>query len=393
MQAIRQAQATVVTRRFHALMIDAERAIGSSNLTVATDQKELAKDQAEVSAAKATEAKAARHLASDQAALNVATAARQQAASSVADDQARLRGVVLGLYTGALTTPQPSVLHTFATAQTAAIDMGEANVMAQVAVAHLSIDVKEVAAYGRQEKHLAAAVSADAHTLGAAHDRTEAASSRVPPAAVELAGAQQRLAASDRRLAAVRATEKATLAAVGVDGADPPGLSILGGSALNADQLAAWFTARGYANLTSVPITQLANWYLIAGAEESVRGDVAFAQAVLETGGFSSVDAVDRNNFAGIGHCDSCGQGMPFPSAETGVLGQMQLLHIFATGGIAPNPAPPTVVPALRPVGRAGRGCCPTWESLTRRWATDPTYGAQILTLYEGMLEQAMAQD
>jgi hypothetical protein len=243
-----------------------------------------------------------------------------------------------------------------------------------------------VAADTRQEKQLAAAVSADAHTLGTAHDRTEAASSRIPPAAAMLAGAQQQLAASDRRLAAVQATEKATLAAVGVDGVDPPGLSILGGSALNADQLVAWFTAQGYANLTSAPITQLANWYLTAGAEEGVRGDVAFAQAVLETGGFSSVDAVDRNNFAGIGHCDSCGQGILFPSPEIGVFGQVELLHIFATGGIAPNPA-------LTLVGRAVQGCCPTWESLTHTWATDPIYGTQILTLYEGMLEQATTQD
>jgi hypothetical protein len=376
----------VVTRRFHALRIDAERAVSASNLTVATDQKKLAKDQAELSAATATEAKAAGHLGSTQAALNVATDARQQATSRVAKDQARLRGVALGVYTGALPSPQPYVRHTFATAQTAAIDIGEAKAIAQLAVTHLSIDVKEVAAYSRQEKQLVAAVSADAHTLRIAHDRTEAASSRVPRAAAALAGAQQQLAASNRRLAAVQTTEKATLAAVGVDGADPPGLSILGGAALNADQLVGWFTNHGYANLTSAPIAELANWYLTAGSVEGVRGDVAFAQAVLETGGFRSVDAVDRNNFAGIGHCDSCGQGMSFPSAEIGVFGQVELLHIFATGGIAPNPK-------LTLVGRAGQGCCPTWESLTHRWATDPTYGTQILTLYEGMLEQASARD
>jgi hypothetical protein len=382
--AIRQAQATVITRRFQALMLDAERAISSSKLTVATDQEKLATDQAEVNAATATEAKAAGHLRSSQAALNVATDARQRATDRLSEDHAQLRGVELGVYTGALPAPQTYVLHTFATAQTAAIDIGEAKVIAHLARAHLSIDVKEVAAYSRQEKQLAAAVSAGAHTLGSAHDRTEAASSRVPLAAAALARAQQQLAASDRRLTSVQATEKATLAAVGVNGAGPPGLSILGGSALNADQLAAWFTAQGYANLTSAPITQLANWYLAAGVEEGVRGDVAFAQAVLETGGFSSVDAVDHNNFAGIGHCDSCSQGMSFPSVEIGVFGQVELLHVFATGGIAPNPA-------LTLVGRAVQGCCPTWESLTHRWATDPTYSTQILTLYAGMLEQASA--
>ena len=54
---------------------------------------------------------------------------------------------------------------------------------------------------------------------------------------------------------------------------------------------------------------------------------MAFAQAVLETGGFSSPDAVDLNNYAGIGHCDTCGQGWAFPSPQAGVLGQLQLLR------------------------------------------------------------------
>jgi N-acetylmuramoyl-L-alanine amidase len=163
----------------------------------------------------------------------------------------------------------------------------------------------------------------------------------------------------------------------------------MGAAALSADQLTTWFAAQAYNDLTSTTITKLANWYLTDGAKEGVRGDVAFAQAVLETGGFSSPDAVGLNNYAGIGHCDTCGQGSGFPSPEAGVLGQLQLLRIFAGGGVAPKPAPPPVLPTLTPAHQGRRGCCPTWESLTGVWASDPDYGIQILTMYEQMLDLA----
>jgi N-acetylmuramoyl-L-alanine amidase len=165
----------------------------------------------------------------------------------------------------------------------------------------------------------------------------------------------------------------------------------MGASALNTDQLTAWFAAQGYDDLTSTTITKLATWYLVDGAKEGVRGDVGFAQAVLETGGFSSPDAVGLNNYAGIGHCDQCGQGWRFPSPEAGVIGQLQLLRIFASGEIAPKPAPPPVLPALTPSKQGRRACCTTWESLTGVWASDPLYGVQILTMYAQMLDLATA--
>jgi hypothetical protein len=169
-------------------------------------------------------------------------------------------------------------------------------------------------------------------------------------------------------------------------------LSLLGGSALTASQLAAWFSWEGYTDFTSARIDQLAAWYTQAGAEERVRGDVAFAQAILETGGFSSRDAVDLNNYAGIGHCDSCSSGWQFPSPNGGVVGQTQLLRIFATTAAPPAGAPGPVLPSLTVSQQHEAGCCPSVESLTGVWATDPTYGAQILGLYQQMLDFALSQ-
>jgi hypothetical protein len=163
----------------------------------------------------------------------------------------------------------------------------------------------------------------------------------------------------------------------------------MGRSALSAAQLAAWYTASGYADLTTASINQLATWYIRQGVREGVRGDVAFAQAILETGGFTSPDAVDLNNYAGIGHCDSCAAGWNFPSPQDGVIGQLQLLSIFAGGG-KPITGLPPVLPALTTANEGRHGCCNTWESLTGVWATDPTYTAQILGIYDQILQYTL---
>jgi hypothetical protein len=172
----------------------------------------------------------------------------------------------------------------------------------------------------------------------------------------------------------------------------PPGqLSLLGGAALTADQLVGWFNSQGFADLTSAPVTDLARWYIQAGAQEGIRGDVAFAQAVLETGGFSSPDAVGLSNFAGIGHCDSCATGWGFPSPQAGVIGQVQLLRIFADAGATPAGAPAPVLADLTPARQGRAGCCSTVEALTGVWATDPGYAQQILEIYGQVLSSALA--
>ena len=50
---------------------------------------------------------------------------------------------------------------------------------------------------------------------------------------------------------------------------------------------------------------------------ENVRGDVAFAEASIETGGFSAGGS--DNNFSGLGACDGCGGQNRFPTALDGI--------------------------------------------------------------------------
>jgi hypothetical protein len=136
---------------------------------------------------------------------------------------------------------------------------------------------------------------------------------------------------------------------------------------------------------TTVPIPDLAAAYINAGQAEGVRGDIAFAQSILETGYFSfpaggQLTGAD-NNFAGIGACDSCTHGWTFPDALTGVQAQMQLLHGYAS----PKPITTPLVGTVHVTG-----CCPTWMSLTGVWATSTTYGVGILTLYQRIVEWAL---
>jgi len=118
---------------------------------------------------------------------------------------------------------------------------------------------------------------------------------------------------------------------------------------------------------------------------------VAFAQSIVETGSFSfpsygQLTAQD-NNFAGIGACDTCASGWSFPDADTGVLGQLELLHDYATT---------TGLPAgMKNVigGTSVGGCCTTWTQLAGKWASSTTYGIAIMTVYHQMLTWLIPQE
>jgi hypothetical protein len=168
-----------------------------------------------------------------------------------------------------------------------------------------------------------------------------------------------------------------------------PGTAIIGPPLLGADELARWFTATRHRARTTVPIDELAVFYIEEGSAAKVRSDIAFAQSMLETGGFSypaggQVRGTD-NNFAGMGACDSCNGGDRFPDARTGVRAQMQQLRVYADPGLT-NAAlnPPVVNPKLD--RHHLKGTVPTWAGLTGTWATARTYGDRILAIYGEIL-------
>ena len=161
---------------------------------------------------------------------------------------------------------------------------------------------------------------------------------------------------------------------------------IRGQPVLGSEEMARWFVAtRGTRNRTSVPMAELTKYYVEEGSAENIRGDIAFAQSILETACFRFPDggqvAPSDNNFAGIGACDSCVTGNRFADARTGVREQMQLLRVYAQPGLRNSMlGHPAVDPRLDTHFLKGK--VQTWGGLTHTWATADGYGDRIIALY-----------
>jgi hypothetical protein len=165
------------------------------------------------------------------------------------------------------------------------------------------------------------------------------------------------------------------------------GTTIMGPSMVSPAQIAAWFrqtSTQPYE--VSVSIEELARTFVEEGLAEGVRGDIAFAQAIIETGWFAHVPA---NNFAGIGWCNSCESGFEFATPRDGVRAQIQHLRNFAD---------PTVTSAAlaHPAWSSRfddfglRGVAPRWEDLNGRWAVPgDTYAQTILGVYGRIVAHA----
>ncbi|MBV9662197.1 MAG: glucosaminidase domain-containing protein [Acidimicrobiales bacterium] len=381
--SIQALQAAVVNQRHQPAISGAQVAVTETTRSVADDTAALAADRETAANATATRDAALSRLGTDQSDVVAATTALEAANVQLANDRAELRALAVGLYTGQITNPQPASVEQLEANQQAVLDTGQIEVVARVVVTNVKLAEDAVEAANRTLSGRTATLEQDQQTADYAASQAVAAASRAQAGSAVLAADQNRAAAAQQGLAAAQTSLQTELAAL----AGPttrPGLSVLGGPALDANQLARWYNAQGYVDLTPAPIQQLAAWYIQDGRREGVRGDVAFAQAVLETGGFGSPDSIELNNYAGIGHCDTCATGWDFPSPQGGVDGQLQLLEIFA-GGAPPDPIAP-VLASLVPGRQTKQGCCSTWDSLTGVWATDPIYGSQIVGIYQQML-------
>ena len=201
------------------------------------------------------------------------SSADQQASARLDGTALDCGGLALGLYTGALTSPQPAALGSLTTAQTAAIDSTEVNVVAQVVVEQPQ---RRRPGGSSRRPPPSASRPRPSPPTGATYPliklgrpRPRAAFPRRPP---PWPAPRRSSAASDRSLAAGgRPSRRSLWLEWGTPVPDPPsspGLSIMGASALNGPELTAWFAAQGYTDLTSTSIAQLANWYVTDGVKE-----------------------------------------------------------------------------------------------------------------------------
>ncbi len=162
--------------------------------------------------------------------------------------------------------------------------------------------------------------------------------------------------------------------------------AVMGQATTTPAQMAGWFATTGRTPKLDVGILDLATMFVEEGAREGVRGDIAFAQSIVETGyfGFSPSVPPDTHNYSGIGATGGGVKGARFPDARTGVRAQVQHLRAYADPSLrsAADLHAPLVDPRfgyLVPNPRT----VPCWEQFGNGvWAEDPTgYGAKVLVV------------
>ena len=139
----------------------------------------------------------------------------------------------------------------------------------------------------------------------------------------------------------------------------------------------------------SVTPEELVSYYYEEATKEGVRPDVAFAQALHETGNFSYGGTVtpDQNNYCGLGTTSATVQGGYFPSAQIGVRAHIQHLLAYATTRL---PSSEIVDPRYSMVRDIyGSMTLTHWLDLNGRWAVPGnTYGQRIMDIFQQILEE-----
>ena len=137
----------------------------------------------------------------------------------------------------------------------------------------------------------------------------------------------------------------------------------------------------------SVTPEELVAYYYEEGAREGIRPDVAFAQALKETGYFRYGGTVtpDQNNYCGLGTTSRTVKGGYFPTARMGVRAHIQHLLAYASTRL---PEQPIVDPRYSLVRSTyGDETMGTWTDLNGRWAVPGyTYGQSIMELFRQIL-------
>lgn len=166
---------------------------------------------------------------------------------------------------------------------------------------------------------------------------------------------------------------------------ETPKNPILGAANVTVEQMAHYVLRKNISPKISCSILDLAKLYLEEGVIEGVRGDIAFAQAIKETGFFAyGGDVVpEQNNYAGIGTTGGGVKGQYFESPRIGVRAQIQHLKAYASKDALKQEC---VDPRYKYVTK---GIAPNWEDLNGRWAVPgPNYGQEILEIHQKIRQE-----
>ncbi len=172
---------------------------------------------------------------------------------------------------------------------------------------------------------------------------------------------------------------------------------IEGESNVSVDQMVTYFKSSGFEYPTielgaggAPTIEKFCQLYLAEAEAEGIRAEVAFAQAMKETGWlqFGNIVKIEQFNFAGLGAEDGNGKGecASFKTVEEGIRAQIQHLKAYASKNELNNKC---VDPRF---GLVERGCAPYVEWLGQQenphgkgWATSKGYGISIVSMIKAL--------
>lgn len=177
------------------------------------------------------------------------------------------------------------------------------------------------------------------------------------------------------------------------------GYTIMGDTTVTLEQMVAYFESSGKSYPTEVlriggasDIREFCKIYLEEAELEGVRAEVAFAQAMKETGWlqYGGIVKVTQYNFAGIGALDGneTGNCASFPDVRTGVKAHIQ--HLKAYGSTQPLVSDECVDPRFQLVKR-GSATYVEWLGKQENpvkgvgWATARYYGYDIVAMVKVM--------
>lgn len=139
----------------------------------------------------------------------------------------------------------------------------------------------------------------------------------------------------------------------------------------------------------NVSAEEIVAYYYEEGLREGIRPDVAFAQALKETGFFRYGGTVtpDQNNYCGLGTTSATVKGNYFENPKMGVRAHIQ--HLLAYSSTR-RPTTEIVDPRYNIVRKVyGAKTLNKWSDLNGRWAIPGKgYGQEILSMFRDILVQ-----
>ncbi len=163
---------------------------------------------------------------------------------------------------------------------------------------------------------------------------------------------------------------------------------IMGGAVATQEQCVRYLLKHNPKPKLNVSPQELVSYYYEEGSRTGIRPDIAFAQALKETGYFRYGGTVipAQNNYCGLGTTSATVQGAYFATPRLGVKAHIQ--HLLAYASVEP-PQDNIVDPRYELVRRSyGSNTLTQWKDLNGRWAVPGVgYGQSILEdYYQGIL-------